>query len=953
MATDLETRKSPSKTEAFLRRRFADVAARIQRVDLVAHLLVLVLAILCYAVAIGVFDWFVGNSTADYVAVVRWATMGAFAALVLLILTLTVRCFFRRVNPYYVAHQLEQTLPDSKNGLINWLDLHDEELPSAFQRNLGARAAEQWKYGDADAVVTRRKNWLLLGTLGLPVLVVLILLILDPSRFLGSMRRAFWPIDAPPPIARTQLTLVDPDGGDVEVNPTQAIAFVAKIEGRVPASNRPDAPKLHWRYQDNEDWATLPLSNESGSTWNAQLEASQLRGGLTYKLSAGDAETPEHQVRVRARAHVTKFEITYQHREYRKLPKAAPTVFPNEHSARPHIHGPHGSEVEMVVRASRPVKSARVEFLVGKTSKDLPVEMKKHEPQTFACQFPLEQSGQFRVTYAARDGEENADRELYDVTVQSDELPRVILTRPGKDSEIPCNSSFVLEGKATSIFGVRGLVLHWRVPGNVPEKPLPIPYRPGKSFKLETGAYTGEIDYLEFVKLDELKINKDTMHTFAPGTVLEYWLEAADGADYPNPTGNIGKSVTYKVKLLNAIKDKKQEESKRQQAAKLKNEHKKKQDDKLAKENQQPSGQNGNDGQGSSPEQTKKEIDDAKSKLKNTLDEQPKDRGTGKGAEPQNSGSKGGESTPDAPEPQPKGDMAPDRPGESKQPEGGASGEPRDGGAPKKPEGPTEGSAKGAEQNGPDLPGQDQKTKAGTPPPDFQAKPGKLTDPNGPGTESKEGPADLAKGPGQPRGDEAKMNPKQPNWDDLAKKIQDLADKGAKGKAAAKDLAEVGKNAEDPRKSNLAKEALEKNGREPANGKKVPSPIGTAGKSPGVSDELKAAAANREFAARIGQMQLDDWKKRLTPDLLKKAGMSEAEWQRFVKNTQMYDAQVRALNAQLARKAFKELSGPRTAPPAKLTTVEGAGAQNTAPTSIAPPPPELRGAHDRFTQKRP
>ena len=53
-------------------------------------------------------------------------------------------------------------------------------------------------------------------------------------------------------------------------------------------------------------------------------------------------------------------------------------------------------------------------------------------------------------------------------------------------------------------------------------------------------------------------------------------------------------------------------------------------------------------------------------------------------------------------------------------------------------------------------------------------------------------------------------------------------------------------------------------------------------------------------------MQFDDWKKRITPDVLKKAGMNEAEFAQFVKDMQAYDALVQKRNAELLRQQVQE-----------------------------------------------
>src|SRR5712692_10485363 len=104
MATDLATRKSPSKSEAYLQRKFAELCARIKRVDVFTHLLVLALTIFTYALFVGCFDWFAGSSTAPAVLVTRWAAYLLFLGAFGLISVQTLRCCLRRLCQYYVDH---------------------------------------------------------------------------------------------------------------------------------------------------------------------------------------------------------------------------------------------------------------------------------------------------------------------------------------------------------------------------------------------------------------------------------------------------------------------------------------------------------------------------------------------------------------------------------------------------------------------------------------------------------------------------------------------------------------------------------------------------------------------------------------------------------------------------------------------------------------------------------
>ena len=398
------------------------------------------------------------------------------------------------------------------------------------------------------------------------------------------MLQAFLPFLDTQSGPRTQITLLLPEAGDAEVSPAQGVIFSARIDGRVPTGHRADAPHLQYRYQTTEDFLTLPLQLDEG-LWTAQLLSAQLRTGFVYKITAGDAATPEYQVRVRARAHVKQFEVKYHHRAYRKLASTT-TTFPNEFASRPFIRGPRGTDVVLIVRASRPVRQASAEILTPGARKDLPAHKLPDDPHAFTCRFTLEQQAQLRVAFVSTEGEENIDRDAIDMDVLDDETPRVVLTLPGKDIALPENGVLQLEGLASDDVGLKSLALHMRV---IKDKQLLLPrlYRAGKSLQRADGTYPSVIEYKDFVNLDQLKDDKGSISNWPAGTVLEYWLEATDNSDYPNPKGNVGKSLVHKLTLLPALSDAKQLEAQRQQAQKQQQQHEKREDDRVNNEKKQ------------------------------------------------------------------------------------------------------------------------------------------------------------------------------------------------------------------------------------------------------------------------------------------------------------------------------------------------------------------------------
>jgi hypothetical protein len=634
----------------------------------------------------------------------------------------------------------------------------------------------------------------------------------------------------------------------------------------------------------------------------------------------------------------------------------------------PIIHGPPGSDVELTVQTSRPVKRLSIETVFG-NDKPREMETRKLADDTFVCQWTLERSGQFRVLFTTGDGEENADRDFYPIDVPADDAPVVVLTDPGKDVSLPANGTLVLDGRASSHIGLTKLTLHLHVIEG-PEKnrpPTRRDYRPGASLKFDDGTFAREAEYAEVVPLNRF-LDDGPIHHFSPGTVIEYWLEAIDADDFPVKTGNAGASPKYRV-TLSSPAPAGLEEKKRQQAQERQRDKQKQQDDKHASENKDrkdkkdkkdnkgkndSSKKSGGGGQG---EQKKQQLDAAGKEKKETGDkikqamqnqQDDKDRGNSKQAGPPDTGAKGGPpDSPDEPQPQNKDQSAPPQNAGADKNQGDGkeqSSEAKSDGKKPGEKSESHANAKSAEQDGPPA-----SNKAGSePPPNAGAKAGTSDGAGNAKASPKLEPSEPS--PGNARGDDRKNAGPKSELDQIADRLDQLAGKdGPEKESAAVALAKLAQGAADPALRALAKDILDRNGRDAKTGEKMKMKGISGGKSPGLSDELMAAAANREFAARIGQLQLDDWKKRVTPDLLKRAGIREADWQRHVQSVEEYSKLVRELNAQLARDALKELRGSG-APGVQSGPITGTG--NSRLDAISPTPPDLQDAQRRFTTPR-
>ena len=600
MATEVGPQsKTAPKYETFVERQIARARGRIRALDVAAVGLALLLATLAYCLIMTFLD-----QALDLPAGARLAAFLVFAAAAVLSLGVAAfRLLSRRVNPYYAARQIEQTLPDAKNSVVNWLDLRAANLPPAIRGALGQRAARDLKQADLErAISTRRTTWL--GTAALALFIVLLVwLVAGGGQAFSLLQRAFAPFQEVAIASRTELTLLQPEGGDITVPLGRPVTFRVHVTGRVPHVNEPDALRLHYRYNPTDPYIEQNLEQDADGEWASTLAPDQVQSGLWYMIRGGDAQTPEYQVRVRAQAQVAGFDVKYHYRPY--LHRADHVVhYPNEDAVAPHLRAPRGTEVTLTARANRPVREGLVETDLGGVKKEISAEML--QPDTMRFHFPLDRSGAYRVLFTGIDRDKNTDRAPYRIEVSADRAPLVNVTRPGKDVELPANGTLLLEGQAEDDFGITKMTLRLQVKdGPVLKSKV---YREGKSFRLDNGNYPDKLDYKDFVALEKVHGDAGVPFTLAPGMEVKYWLEAIDNCDYPDKTGNIGRSKEYTVKIIEPASSAKQQQE-RNQAQQAQKQHEQRQDQKLEKQNEQAEGAQqegaGNDQQNSS-EQNKR-----------------------------------------------------------------------------------------------------------------------------------------------------------------------------------------------------------------------------------------------------------------------------------------------------------------------------------------------------------
>ncbi len=578
MATLNQSKAAPaSKYDAMVEAQLARARGRLRTLDLTVGLLALAGGTLAYALGMVLLDrWLQLPPLARQAALLVYVVAAsAYVALGI------VRPLCRRINPYYAARHIEQSVDGAKNSVVNWLDLHAKPLPPAIHSAVSQRAAHDLARVDLERAISgRRAGWLGLVTGLLVAALFIALLVLGPAPFYSLLGRSFAPFVEAPIATRTSLTLKKPEGGNATVAVGRPVHFAVEVEGRVPEAGAPDALRLLYHYQPGDPYEEQPLERQDGPDWGTTLSPFKVQNGFWYKVRGGDAETPEYQVQVRATPLVNEFQAAYHYRPY--------LGWRDDVTRDANLRALRGTEVTLTAHANRTVRvpDGRLELELGAERKAVPAEAVPDDPQALRFHLVLEKDGKYRVHFLSADGEPNSDTKDYTIQALPDHAPQVELQKPGQDVTLPANGLLPLEGVATDDIGLTAMTLRMQVEKG--EKLQGKAYRAGKSFRLADGGYPRSLQYHDFVDLASVKDEDGRPVKLQPKTVVEYWLEATDNCDYPGP--NVGKSKTYKVTIGEPDPDQKKTEQKRQEAKKEQQQHEAKQDKQLDRENKEGHG---------------------------------------------------------------------------------------------------------------------------------------------------------------------------------------------------------------------------------------------------------------------------------------------------------------------------------------------------------------------------
>jgi hypothetical protein len=562
-----------------IEREIAEAARRVRWQDGLAGLAGIAVLVLGYAAVMVVLD--------RWLVLPQWVRQIAFAGFLTILGTVAyffiVRPLQRSVNPRYIARQLENTQSETKNEIINWVDMRGKEIPASIRESLDAKAAEGLAQADVNTAIRSGKvAWLGGAAMVLVGVLAVLFLVFKAGQFTSLLGRAFNPFQSTAIGTRTKIELLEPQPADLTITDGEQLRLVVKIDGKKPSADGPDRVRLKLRQSQND-----PLPEEFPFTTGANrgeyelvLGRSAIRNGFWYTVAAGDAETAEHRVDVRTRPLILAFQVRYEYPAYTRM---VPDV-----GREPRIEAHRGTTVTLTVKTNRQLKSGSISF-DGKPA-PLAGEVVADAKDLLRFRFKLEESTNYRVQFTSTENEASGSSPPYPIDVILDRPPTVLIESPNADEiPLPVNGLLAVDGTITDDFGLETAALVVKVPqadGSGIE--LRKKYLGGESLKrTKDGIHPASLNYKDSVRLDSLKNDAGKPVALQPDMVLEYWIEATDNCT--EPKANVGKSAVQRVKLLPPPAKPEQTKEQEQKAGERQaNEKAQQQGEKTKRENTKP-----------------------------------------------------------------------------------------------------------------------------------------------------------------------------------------------------------------------------------------------------------------------------------------------------------------------------------------------------------------------------
>ncbi len=444
-------------------------ANTIYRTELVVAILGLIVAACGWILSLILIDHWVWplNEAARYGA---WLTFIGGAAW--WVATRVIPLLGRRINPEFAARQIEQAVPEMKEGLISWLQLASHPTTSSrpVLNAVGRLVFRHLRDQDAHQIVDQFVPIKLMATLVGLVFMGALYLAVSPKSGAATVQRILFPWAKIAPATRVQIVELTP--GSTTVTEGSNLRVTIQVRGW----HKTDLAFVRYSTIDGQttDQVVPMKADIEGLTYLCDLGASF--GGivqpLSYVIEAGDAKAGPFEIQVQAVPLVLVNAVEYHYPKYMQLKSR--TV-----EADGRIEGPEGTQIVLHGHTNQLPSRGRVEFDfkpskdgVFQISKALDLEIDDH---AVTAKWPLELNEarsnptlqSYRLRFENKQGEVNSSPIVYLIRVIPDLPPEIDFSSELKDDiDLPINQSLELKLRAQDPdFGLSRISITAKLPG--------------------------------------------------------------------------------------------------------------------------------------------------------------------------------------------------------------------------------------------------------------------------------------------------------------------------------------------------------------------------------------------------------------------------------------------------------------------------------------------------------
>jgi hypothetical protein len=377
-----------SKQEEFVEKQIAQARSRIRTLDYFTAGLTLLIGTFAFALAVLLVDRYVETPAGSGWAVIGLYILGAAGYLYWAIL----RPSRRHINPYYAACKVEQTIPDAKNSVINYVDLKDDErVPGSVKTAIGVKAARDLKHVDLARAIQRKQILWLAAVAGVFCVAALVAAFLPPTR--------------------TSMALLAPKGGNITIDQGKDLTIEVELRGFVPEKGQPDAPRVRLWYNPEdpgtyEERALEPIEGQRHG-YALTIPAKQIRNGFFYRVMVAKIQTDDFQVKVRIIPQFMSWEVQYKFPDY--------VGHEPQKTGDANLVGYYDTEATITAYTNRPVQAGHIE--IDGQIEHIPGQLVDGTPEAIRFQMPMKRNGSYRVRFVTTDNEQNPDPQRFRISL--------------------------------------------------------------------------------------------------------------------------------------------------------------------------------------------------------------------------------------------------------------------------------------------------------------------------------------------------------------------------------------------------------------------------------------------------------------------------------------------------------------------------------------------------------